>query len=197
MSDGAKRDRAIWAGDMNMEDLVGNYSLRTAPAILRGSLQAFSCLQYGDGQLAPVTQIAMQCPNNPPPPVADASHLPASAQPAAPDLRLPQYTAAWVIALRDYLLLTGDRGFAHRMMPVVRRGLAYFLARLDGGLYRTPSRVLTINWHPFDAAGGIDTYTNASLFRALLAGAQLERQVGLGKRAATAYMQAAGALRAP
>ena len=196
VSDGAKRDRAIWAGDMNMEDLVGNYSLRTAPAILRGSLQAFSCLQNGDGQLAPVTQIATQCPNNPPPPVADASHFPSSAQPAAPDLRLPQYTAAWVIALRDYLLLTGDRGFAHRMMPVVRRGLDYFLARLDGGLYRTPSRVLTINWHPFDAAGGIDTYTNASLFRALQAGAQLERQVGRGKRAATAYMQASGALRA-
>jgi alpha-L-rhamnosidase len=196
VSDGAKRDRAIWAGDMNMEDLVGNYSLREAPAILRGSLQAFSCLQYGDGQLAPVTQIATQCPNNPPPPVADATHFPSSAQPAAPDLRLPQYTAAWVIALRDYLLLTGDRGFARRMMPVVRRGLDYFLARLDGGLYRTPSRVLTINWHPFDAAGGIDTYTNASLFRALQAGAQLERQVGRGKRAANAYMAQSAALRA-
>ena len=92
VSDGAKRDRAIWAGDMNMENLVGNYSLRGAPAILRGSLQAFSCLQYADGQLAPVTQIATQCPNNPPPPVADASHfppapsrpLPTSASPSTP-----------------------------------------------------------------------------------------------------------------
>ena len=196
VTDGAKRDRAIWAGDMNMENLVGNYSLRQAPAILRGSLQAFSCLQYADGQVAPVTQIATQCPNNPPPPVSDATQFPASTQPAAPDLRLPQYTAAWVIALRDYLLLTGDRRFARRMMPVVRRGLDYFLARLDGGLYRTPSRVLTINWHPFDAAAGIDTYTNASLFRALQAGAQLERTVGRGKRAANAYMAQSAALRA-
>ncbi len=196
VADGAKRDRAIWAGDMNMEDLVGNYSLRAAPGILRASLQAFSCLQYSDGQLQPVTQIAVQCPNTPPPPVASASQLPATALPNNGDLRLPQYTAAWVIALRDYYMLTGDRGFPHRMMPVVRRGLAYFLARLDGGLYRTPSRVLTINWHPFDAAGGIDTYTNASLFRALMAGAELEQRVGSGRGAANVYLHQAATLRA-
>ncbi len=196
VTDGAKRDRAIWAGDMNMEDLVGNFSLRMAPGILRASLQAFSCLQYSDGQLPPVTQIATQCPNTPPGPVPDASAFPPSAQPAAADLRLPQYTAAWVITLRDYWMLTGDRGFARRMMPVVRRALGYFLGHLDGGLYRTPSRVLTINWHPFDAAGGIDTYTNASLFRALLAGSELERRVGLGRHAATAYLQQAAEVRA-
>ena len=141
VTDGAKRDRAIWAGDLEMEDLVGNYSLRSAPNILQRSLQAFSCQQYSDGQLSPATQIAVQCPRDPPAPVADASQFPPAAQPA-PDLgalRLPQYTAAWIIALRDYYMLTGDRRFAHRMMPVVRRALAYFLARLDGGLYRTPS----------------------------------------------------------
>ena len=181
---------------MNMEDLVGNYSLRAAPGILRASLLAFSCLQYGDGQLSPATQIAVQCPNAPPPPLATASQFPSTAQPVNDDLRLPQYTASWVIALRDYYMLTGDRRFARVMMPVVRRALAYFLARLDGGLYRTPSRVLTINWHPFDAAGGIDTYTNASLFRALMAGAQLEGRVGADRGAATAYLQQAAALRA-
>jgi hypothetical protein len=196
VSDGAKRDRAIWAGDMNMEDLVGNYSLRAAPAILRASLQAFSCLQNSDGQLLPVTQIAVQCPNTPPPPLANASQLPATSLPNNTELRLPQYTAAWVIALRDYYMLTGDRRFARRMMPVVRRALAYFLARLDGGLYRTPSRVLTINWHPFDAAGGIDTYTNASLFRALMAGSELERRVGSGRAAADVDLHQAAALRA-
>jgi alpha-L-rhamnosidase len=196
VTDGAKRDRAIWAGDMNMEDLVGNYSLRAAPQVLRASLQAFSCLQFADGQLEPVTQIAVQCPNNPPGPVADASGFPPSALPAAGNLRLPQYTAAWVIALRDYWMLTGDSGFARRMMPVVRRALAYFLAHLDGGLYRTPSSVLTINWHPFDAAGGLDTYTNASVYEALVAGSQLERRLGIGRPAATAYLRQAGALRA-
>ncbi len=197
VTDGAKRDRSIWAGDLGLEDLAGNYSLRSAPGVLRASLQAFSCLQYDDGQLSPTTQIAVQCPNDPPPPVASASQFPAGAQPA-PDLgalRLPQYTAAWVIALRDYYMFTGNRRFAHLMMPVVRRGLAYFLANLDGGLYRTPSQKLTYNWHPLDTAGGIDAYTNASLFRALLAGAMLERRVGMGRRAANAYLSQAGALR--
>jgi hypothetical protein len=182
---------------MSIENLVGNYSLRSAPNVLRQSLQAFSCLQYTDGQLSPVTQIAVQCPRDPPPPVDDASRFPPTAQPlpALGALRLPQYTAAWIIALHDYYMLTGDRGFAHRMMPVVRRALSYFLARLDGGLYRTPSKDWTINWHPFDTAAGIDAYTNASLYRALVAGALLESRVGQGRRAANAYLQQAAVLR--
>jgi alpha-L-rhamnosidase len=197
VTDGAKRDRAIWAGDLAMENLVGNYTLRSAPNVLRASLRAFSCLQYSDGQLSPITQITVQCPRDPPPPVDDATQFTPSAQPVpdAGKLRLPQYTAAWVIALRDYYMLTGDRRFAHLMMPVVRRALAYFLARLDGGLFRTPTKDLTYNWHPLDTAGGIDTYTNASLFRALVAGALLEQRVGLGRRAANAYLQQAEPLR--
>ena len=123
-----------------MEDLVGNYSLRSAPGILRASLQAFSCLQYSDGQLSPATQIAVQCPRDPAGARRRCLAVPGDRAAASDfgDLRLPQYTAAWVIALRDYYMLTGDRRFAHRMMPVVRRALAYFLAHLDGGLYRTP-----------------------------------------------------------
>jgi alpha-L-rhamnosidase len=188
VTDGAKRDRAIWAGDMGVENLVGNYSLRSAPQILRRSLQAFSCRQYGDGQLAPVTQIAAQCPRNPPPPVASPGQ-------GVESLRLPEYTAVWVYALEEYYMLTGDRQFAHRMMPVARRALAYFVGHLDGGLFRTPSDGVTINWHPNDAAGGIDAYTNASVYRGLIAGSALERRVGRGRRAARAWLEQAGALR--
>jgi alpha-L-rhamnosidase len=189
VTDGAKRDRAIWAGDMGVENMVGNYSLQSAPHILQRSLQAFSCQQYGDGQLAPVTQIAAQCPRDPPPPVATPGQ-------GLESLRLPEYTAVWVYALEDYYMLTGDRRFAHRMMPVVRRALDYFLGHLDGGLFRTPLNAVTINWHPNDTAGGIDTYTNASVYRALVAGAALERRVGRGRRAAATYLHQAGALRA-
>lgn len=191
VTDGAKRDRLIWAGDMGIENLVGNYSLRPAPGILRQSMQAFSCQQYNDGQLSPASQIAVQCPVNPPESAADASSFPPAAQPALDGgaLRLPQYTAAWIVALRDYYMLTGDRRFAHRMMPVVRRALAYFLANLEGGLYRTPDRPFTINWHPRDTAAGVDAYTNASIDRALVAGAVLESRAGLGRRAGQAYLQ--------
>src|SRR3954453_8811611 len=195
--DGAKRDRLIWAGDMAVESLAGNYSLRSARDILRQSLQAFSCLQYSDGQLSPASQIAVTCPRTPPPGVADASQFPAFAQPSSDfgELRLPEYTTAWIIALRDYYMLTGDRAFAQRMMPVVRNALAFFMARLEGGLYRTPDKEFTINWHPRDTAAGIDAYTNASLDRALVAGARLESQVGLGSHAAQTYLQQAGVIR--
>ena len=196
VTDGAKRDRLIWAGDLGMENLVANYSLQSAPNILQRSLQAFSCLQFADGQLSPAAQIAIQCPRNPVP-VVDASAFPPTAQPAAGHgaLRLPQYTTAWIIALRDYYMFTGDRRFVHRMMPVVRRALAYFLANLDGGLFRTPSEPMTINWHPPDLAGGIDSYTNASLYRALLATAALEQRAGRGRAGANAYLAQAAALR--
>jgi alpha-L-rhamnosidase len=198
VTDGAKRDRMLWAGDMAIEDLVGNYALRDGPDIMRRSLQAFSCLQYADGQLSPDAQIAVACPRRPPAPAADASRFPGSAQPILDDgaLRLPQYTAAWVIAVRDYYMLTGDRGFARRMMPVVRRALAYFMARLDGGLYRTPAGDSTINWHPRDTAAGVDAYTNASIERALVAGGALESRVGLGRRAARVYLRQSGVVRA-
>ena len=197
VTDGAKRDRLMWAGDMALENLVGNYSLRSASGIVRRSLEAFSCLQYSDGQLSPAAQVAVQCPPNPPSPVADASQFPPSAQPASDfgELRLPAYTSAWIIALRDYYMLSGDRGFARRMMPVVRNALSYFLGRLEGGLYRTPDKAFTINWHPADTAAGIDAYTNASLVRALVAGATLESRIGLGRRAARAYLQQAGVTR--
>ena len=42
---------------------------------------------------------------------------PAQPVPDAGALRLPQYTTAWIIATRDYYMLTGDRRFAHLMMP--------------------------------------------------------------------------------
>ena len=64
--------------------------------------------------------------------------------------------------MHDYYQYTGDAGFARRMMPVVRRGLAYFQAQLTRGLFVTPAGAM--NWHPFDTVAGADTHTNATLF---------------------------------
>ena len=191
VTDGAKRDRLIWAGDVAIENLLGDYSLRAAPAIIRRSLQAFSCLQRSDGQVAPTAQIATQCPASPPPAGTPA---PPSAQPAlGVGLQLPEYTAWWIIGVHDYYQYTGDAGFARRMMPVVRRGLAYFQAQMTRGLFVTPAGA--INWHPFDTAAGADTHTNATLFRALRDGAELERWVGGGSAAARVYDARAVSLR--
>lgn len=61
------------------------------------------------------------------------------------------------------------------------------------GLYATPPG--SINWHPFDNAQGEDTHTNAVLYRALLAAADLERRVGGGEVAARADERIAASVR--
>jgi alpha-L-rhamnosidase len=192
--DGAKRDRLIWAGDAVIENLLGQYSLRAGAQIMRRSLQAFSCLQYGDGQLRPATPIATSCPKNPPP-AGEPFPPSAGAGPGIAAIRLPEYTASWIIGVHDYFTYTGDSGFARRMLPVVRRGLDYFRRNTRGGLFVTPSRALTLNWHPFDTATGVDAHTNATLYRALRAGADLERWVGRGRRAARIYGRRAAAIK--
>jgi alpha-L-rhamnosidase len=182
VTDGAKRDRLVWIGDLAVENQLGEYSLRAAPAIIKQSLQAFSCQQLADGQLTMASQIAATCPQDLP--STPVPPFPASAQPVplGGAVKLPEYTAWWIVAVHDYVLYTGDGGFARRMMPVVRRGLAYFRSHMEAGVYVTPSGA--INWHPIELAAGVDAHTNATLFRALRDAADLERWVGRGQSAA-------------
>lgn len=96
-------------------------------------------------------------------------------------------------ALHDYYLLTGDAGFARRMLPVARRAVTYYTDNLDSnGLYTTKEPA--INWRVIDVAQGEDTHTNAAIYRALIDLGDLERWVGAGKAAAWVYERQAGAL---
>lgn len=184
VTDGAKRDRLVWLGDLAIENQLGQYSLRQAPRIIRDSIQMFSCQQAADGEFPPNSEIAIACPDTPPDPAA----------PVPQNQPLPEYTAWWVVALHDYELHSGDSGFARRMLPVARRALEYFTSHLDSrGLYSTPPG--SINWHPFDLATGEDAHTNAVIYRALVDGADLERRLGSGDGAAAAYRQQAARLR--
>ena len=111
VTDGAKRDRMVWAGDLAIENLLATSSLRGAPAIIRNSLAVFSCRQFADGELPPFVVIGTRCPEDAP------------SQPGGGVSSFPEYTAWWVVALRDYVVQTGDLGFARRMLPVARRAL--------------------------------------------------------------------------
>jgi len=145
----------------------------------------FSCQQAPDGSLPVSSQANVTCPDDPPAPSSanGGGHF------------LPEYTAWWVVALHDYDMLTADDGFARRMLPVARRALGYFTSSLDAnGLYTTDG--FAINWHPFDVARGEDTHTNATIYRALLDLAALERRVGAGEAAARVDEQQAAGLRA-
>lgn len=182
VTDGAKRDRLVWLGDLVVENLLGGYALPQASRIIRDSIQLFSCQQHTNGELPSSSQIAGVCPPTPPAPSSGGGDT------------LPEYTAWWVIALHDYDVLSGDDRFARAMLPVARRAMAYFLANLDSrGLYSTPPD--SINWHPFDVASGEDTHTNSVIYRGLLDLADLERRLG-SRLAATTLEQRAEALRA-
>lgn len=184
VTDGAKRDRLAWLGDLVIENMLGDYALREAPRILRDTIQMFSCQQETTGYIPSNSQIDTVCPAHPPAPTASGPSAPA----------LPEYTAWWVVAVHDYALFSGDYGFVRRMMPVVRRALAYFTSNLDSnGLYSTPPG--SLNWHPFDNAAGEDTHTNAVIYRALTDAAELERRVGAGEAAARRDERRARALR--
>jgi alpha-L-rhamnosidase len=176
VTDGAKRDRLVWLGDLALENLLGGYALRQAPRIIRDSLQLFSCQQATDGLLPQSSQIDVVCPDVAPAPAASAGSV-----------LLPEYTASWVIGLQGYHQLTGDDDFARRMLPVAQRAMAAF-GRNANGLYATP--LVAINWHPFDVAVGEDTHTNATIVRALFALAALERRVGSQERANDAVRRA-------
>jgi hypothetical protein len=194
VTDGAKRDRLVWIGDLAVETLLGNYALREAPRIIRNSIDIFSCEQDPDGELAIASQVDSVCPGSPDPVTIGGQRGGPDQPPVFTSSVLPEYTAWWVIALHDYWWLTGDRAFTRRMLPVARRGMAYFASHLDAkGLYSTPAA--SINWHPFDYAAGEDTHTNATIYRALGDLAQLERRVGAGSAAARKYERRAVALR--
>ena len=148
----------IWAGDLGVENLVGNYSFRPAPNIIRRSLRAFSCLQFADGQLSPAAQVAIQCPRN-----RHArrrrhplSPRPLSRPPGTGALRLPQYTDG--LDRRATRLLHVHRRPAFHAPGDARgpSGIAYFLAAWLGA-FSAPLRAMTINWHPPDLAAGIDS----------------------------------------
>ena len=152
VTDGGKRDRLIWIGDLAVEDWLGAYTLRQSPQVIHNSLAAFTCLQRPTGELQMATDPSPLCPAR------------ASTNPVVANGSLPEYTAWWVIAVHDELMLDGDRAFARRMLPTARRAMQFFRDRLDAdGLYETPGGAV-INWHPFDLAQGIDTHTNATIY---------------------------------
>ena len=63
--DGAKRDRLVWLGDLEMEALVGSYTVRQMPAAIERSLAMFSCQQWPSGYIPMASDLDISCPHGP------------------------------------------------------------------------------------------------------------------------------------
>ncbi len=179
--DGAKRDRLVWSGDLEMESLVGAYSWGAMPAIIADSISMFACQQQPSGYIPMASDPGVDCPRNPGP----ANGPPAEAVRRLPWLSgegtLPVYTAWWVIAACDDYTLEGDAAQARHLLPVMRRAMGYFAARAPAGLFESPPGARS--WRAYDPAQRLDAYTNETWAQALLTLARVEVQVGSQVRA--------------
>lgn len=182
--DGSKRDRLLWLGDLAMQGLIGNYTVRQMPAIVESSLRSFGCQQGPDGYIPMASDLVVACPGKPGPPDGP----PASAMKSYPTLarpdRLPSYTPWYVVAVCDRFQFTGDVQGTRAQLGVMRRAIGYFESKRGrDGLFVTPEGA--INWRAFDLTAGEDAHTNALWVRAMRRLALVESQIGDPRRAKT------------
>lgn len=198
--DGPKRDRTVYAGDVQLVALAAYQQGGAYRRVLRDTINLFACQQRPDGTLPATSLIDVPCePGDPGPP--DGS--PAGFEPpgAAGKVRLDSFTLLWVVSVADYLRFTGDGAFVRPLLPVARRALRFFgehAPNADGGLFRTADYdgLPAQNWHTPDRAAGVDATTNAAYYAALRSLARLERSVAGDRGAAAALDRRADRVRA-
>jgi alpha-L-rhamnosidase len=179
--DGAKRDRAVWVGDMNVEGPTVYYSTDQAQYV-KGALQLLGSYQLSSGFVT-----GDEPPQTPLHTGADESGTTGAYS--------ASYSIYWVLGLGSYYLYTGDTAFVQQEWPVVQAELAWNASQLDSrGLFVTNSSD-GADWDYYDAnkTGEVTEY-NILYYKALLDGAMLATAAGQTAQAAT-YTSEAAALR--
>ena len=157
--DGAKRDRAVWSGDLAVQGPTLYYSTGTTE-YLRGSLELLGSYAgengYVSGMMPPTTPVGTVQQATP--------KSPCSAN----------YSMYFVRALGDYYAYTGDSAFVTKEWPIVAKQLAW-----NASLVGTNGLVVTNNdngadWDYYDGpkTGEVTAY-NALYYKVLLDGAEL------------------------
>ncbi|MGA2830336.1 MAG: alpha-L-rhamnosidase C-terminal domain-containing protein, partial [Streptosporangiaceae bacterium] len=177
--DGAKRDRAVWEGDLSVSGPTLLYS-SDATAYLKDSLLLLGSYQlqsgFVEGALAPST------------PVNTGGLLPGTVGTYS-----ATYSMYFVTNLADYYRYTGDRAFVRQEWPVVQRELAWNATQLNAqGLFVTDSSDGS-TWN-LENLTGAETDVNALYYQALTDGATLASAAGQSP-AAAGYRTDAKALR--
>jgi len=179
--DGAKRDRAIWAGDMNVEGPSVYYSTGQSQYI-RGALQLLGSYQLSSGFVTGDL------------PPQDPLHT-GPLTPGTVGTYSASYSMYWLLGLGSYYLYTGDTGFAKQEWPTAQRELAWNASQLDSnGLFVTDSND-GADWDYYDGdkTGEVTEY-NVLYYQALQDGAMLAAAAGQNAAAAT-YTKDAAALK--
>ncbi len=180
--DGAKRDRLVWLGDLEMEALVGSYTVRQMPAAIERSLAMFSCQQWPSGYIPMASDLDISCPHGPGPAAGPPTAALESSPPGlAAEGALPAYTAAWVATVCERYMLSGDTGRVRTLLPTMQLAVEYLRAHLGAdGLFRGGS----FGWDFFDQLQEADTFTNALWVQALHQLVGVEARLGEARLAA-------------
>jgi len=179
--DGAKRDRAVWVGDMNVEGPTVYYSTGQTQYI-KGALRLLGSYQLSSGFVT--GDLPPQDPLH-----AGANEAGTTGSYSA------SYSAYWVLGLGSYYLYTGDTAFVTQEWPVVQGELAWDAAQLDANGLLVTNASDGADWDYYDGAktGEVTEY-NILYYKALLDGAMLATAAGRTSQAA-AYTTEAAALK--
>jgi len=177
--DGAKRDRAVWEGDLSVSGPTIYYT-NDAARYLRDSLELLGSYQLTSGFVPGV--------ETPGTPVHVGVPIPGEVTSYS-----ATYSMYWVVNLATYYLYTGDVSFVAQEWPRVEAELAWNAAQVNSqGLFVTNGSDGS-NWHYTDLSGA-HTYYNELYYRTLLAAAQLATATGHPNTAAS-YLKKASALK--
>jgi alpha-L-rhamnosidase len=176
--DGARRDRAIWAGDMNVEGPSVFYSTDDT-AYIKGALQALGSYQLSSGFVTGDL------------PPQDPLHT-GPLTPGTTGAYSATYSMYFVLGLGDYYLYSGDTSFVQQEWPTVEAELAWGATQLDSnGLFVTDGSD-NADWDFYDGGkNGEVTEYNLLYYKTLLDGAVLASAAGDGAQAATYTTDAA------
>ncbi|HEY1486248.1 MAG TPA: family 16 glycoside hydrolase, partial [Micromonosporaceae bacterium] len=176
--DGAKRDRAIWSGDMNVEGPTV-YDSTDNTAYLKGALQLLGSYALSSGFAAGDL------------PPQDALHTGAPIAGTTGSYSA-SYSIYWLLGLGSYYLYTGDTAFVQQEWPAVKAELGWNATQLDSrGLFLTNSGD-GADWDFYDGSkSGAVTEYNVLYYKALLYGAQLATAAGQSAQASAYTSQAA------
>jgi hypothetical protein len=149
LTDGAKRDRAVWAGDLGISTLTDYVSIDDTLSV-RNALQRMYDSQMGSGEL-PMAG----------PPIniydSDTYHL-------------------WtLLSSYNYFLETGDIAWLNSIWEKYKAGIAYITNKVNGpnGLLNVTG---TNDWRP--GQGGENLEANVLLYRVLATGTSLAAEQG-------------------
>lgn len=175
--DGAKRDRAVWSGDLAVEGPTLFYSTNTSEYI-RGSLELLGSWAGSNGYVS--GDMPPQTPVDTDPPGGTKNGYSAS------------YSMYFVRDLAEYYQYTADTTFVRQEWPLVAKELAWSASQVDAnGLFATDAGT-GADWDYYDGVktGEVTAY-NALYYRTLLDGAQLSAAAGHPELAGRYTAQAA------